>query len=161
MTMRKTGREGHLVVEDLDADPTQQALGDLFSWEKVYIWAMAHPVAPWIAKSTGYGEIRKIEAIGRSNNQLYCPLACYLNEVWPVPEDWEIGGYGDILRTVWEDDEPWVEPVSSTEHYAMPDWAEDVMRKVDEIGREGETPAIQVWISQQTFLQILESVKPN
>lgn len=140
-------KDGHRVPDDWQTNDTQQKLDDLLEWDKVYAWAKQYqPKHDDDEIDDEQGNV-----IGMSSSQLFCPLANYLNEKWPVEDHWEIGGFADILKTEWDNGK------SYTDHYSLPDWATDAMTKVDEIGGEEKK---QIWITQEKFLHILEDVRP-
>jgi hypothetical protein len=140
---------------------------DLLEWQKVWDWASKTTLAPFLLSQTPLREQIEQEGItdalgmttwhsqfGGAMNTYAHPFRCYLNEVDPPRGGYELWGIDNqgADREIWDDDEPWVEPRSSTYHYAIPTWVQEAIIRVNLLRT--------TWIMQAQFLTILQMCNP-
>jgi hypothetical protein len=133
----------------------------------VWDWASKTTLAPFLLSQTPLREQIEQEGItdalgmttwhsqfGGAMNTYAHPFRCYLNEVDPPRGGYELWGIDKqgAGREIWDDDEPWVEPRSSTYHYAIPTWVQEAIIRVNLL----RTP----WVTQAQFLATLQMCTP-
>ena len=140
---------------------------ELLEWQRVWTWANSTTLAPFLLSQTPLREQIEQEGItdalgattwhsqfGGAMNTYAHPFRCYLNEADPAHEGYEPWGIDNqrAYREIWDDDEPWVEPRSSTYPYAIPAWVQEAIIRVNLLRT--------TWVSQAEFLAVLQMCNP-
>ena len=140
---------------------------ELLEWQKVRSWASKTTLAPFLLSQTPLREQIEQEGItdalgatswhsqlGSAMNTYAHPFRCYLNEVDPPHDGYELWGIDNqrACREIWDNDEPWVEPQSMTYPYAIPAWVQEAIIRVNLLRT--------TWVTQAQFLAILQMCNP-